>query len=136
MVSCTLYLQVGDKYFPDEGWIDFASELLPPWSDGIASILEHGHGSTKCLFMEGPFSFVAAVHNANELEITLIEELRKGLETSAHIILAGDIVHELLSAAELLSRTIEDQKWTTLKRDELRRAIERLRSLKRFPTLQ
>lgn len=49
-----IYLQIGDQFFPDENWYDYASILLENWIPLITSFL---HGSTqncKLAFMDGP----------------------------------------------------------------------------------
>ena len=132
-LSCTIFLQIGEIFFPEQGWIDLVSQLIPPWTDQIGNVIEGRIESTECCFMEGPYSFQLSAGERGVLELKLVAPGHS--QDAIHTVLPRDIVGGLLAAAEAISREIASQKLATSDSEALSDAIHRLRDLKGMPRL-
>ena len=50
-----IYLQIGDQFFPEEHWYDYASILLNQWLPMLTSFIHGSTDSCKLTFMDGPY---------------------------------------------------------------------------------
>ena len=50
-----IYLQIGDQFFPEEHWYDYASILLNHWLPMLTSFIDGSTDSCKLTFMDGPY---------------------------------------------------------------------------------
>ena len=50
-----IYLQIGDQFFPEEHWYDYASILMNHWLPMITSFIHGSTDSCKLTFMDGPY---------------------------------------------------------------------------------
>jgi len=132
-LSCTIFLQIGEIFFPEQGWIDLVSRLIQPWADQIGDVIEGRIESTECCFMEGPCSFLLSAAESGNLEMKLIAPWHS--QDTIHTVLPRDIVGGLLSAAEAISRAIASRKLETSDAEGLLDAIHRLRDLSGMPRL-
>jgi hypothetical protein len=53
-VGGNIYLQIGDAYFPEEDWYDYASLILEQWIPAIRSFANHCTDVCKLTFYDGP----------------------------------------------------------------------------------
>ena len=50
-----IYLQIGDQFFPEEHWYDYASILMNHWLPMITSFIHGSTDSCRLTFMDGPY---------------------------------------------------------------------------------
>ena len=50
-----IYLQIGDQFFPEEHWYDYASILLNHWLPMLTSFIHGSTDSCRLTFMDGPY---------------------------------------------------------------------------------
>jgi hypothetical protein len=109
------------------------SQLIPPWADQIANVIEGRIEATECFFMEGPYSFTVSAQVNGTLEVGLVTPADH--EKTFHRILPRDIVESLLAAAELVFGAVNERRLATSDAEALIEAIERLRKLRGIPRL-
>ena len=129
-VSCTLYLEIGNTFFPEKGWTDLASKLVPVWSEQLAVLLNSDIGVVDCHFMEGPFFFYVSTDGDRDLTIELVKRQLRGNKSSAHRVLVNDFVTRLLVAANTLIQVAEEGKLAGDDYDNLRKAVATLETLR------
>ena len=53
-IGGNIYLQIGQDYFPEENWYDYASMILEQWIPGLISFAGNSTNACKLRFYDGP----------------------------------------------------------------------------------
>lgn len=103
-ITGIIFLQLGERAFPEERWNDFAAVILSWW---LAAIKNH---ENEFSFMDGPFSFKV---KGAELELWMNDRLE-----TTYLIDSELITYHILSAVQRVITHLEDNgcKHVSLKR--------------------
>ena len=101
-----IYFQIGDFFFPEEGWDDFAVVILSWWLHAF----KNSETVFSMLFMDGPFEVNVVRSEGKTLELTFIHKEKKLFIVSC----AEEVLKkQLLNAARKILIKSSQENWTT-----------------------
>jgi hypothetical protein len=128
LVYGNLALQIGDVYFPDALWNDFAVVVLTSWCQGIVRLLL-GADSADIPFMDGPFSVNLSRVMGDVWRLSLIETAPKQRMCRQEEIDAEPLIQSALDASALILDKCREQKWWSAEADKLESAARAVRAI-------
>lgn len=84
-----IYIAVGDETFPSEDWDDFASVILPWWSEALVALLRPEAKSARWTFMDGPYEVRLVRLPDNRLPTELVKTSRGGPVVVGRAVVSG-----------------------------------------------
>lgn len=92
------FVQLGDYYFPNEGWTDFGQRVIFDWLNKLTSFFSKQSEIAVCKFMDGNFRFdVESTENSTQLNLKFIKERSESDEIEhQEIVDTNQFIQEIL----------------------------------------
>jgi hypothetical protein len=76
----SVHFEIGDQFFPDNGWTDLVSGFVTNWLDALTQIAQGKVTHQRVWFMDGPFAIDLSANNHDGLAMTFLhKEVQKYL---------------------------------------------------------
>ena len=106
-----IWISLGDRSFPDEGWSDFVVVILESWGQAVTRLLGGVTNHETVHFMDGPFEARVAMWPGSTFEFTTVA---RGARADAPVKTPSRIFVDSLvvAAAVVLSACREQSCWS------------------------
>lgn len=115
-ITGEIYFQIGDFFFPEEGWNDFVAIILSWWLHAI----RNSKNDFELLFMDGPLKIKAEKTKENEIFLVFMHGEACVFRTDC---LKDDLEKQLVKAARKTLQKVSQEKWKADEIDALREIV-------------
>jgi hypothetical protein len=109
-ITGNIYLRVGNDYFPEIHWNDFAEIIITWWMEGLEKLL-NGENKQEFLFMDGDFCFFISKTKSKKWSIQCAEQIPPLEFILQKSISISQFAQEILKAAKQISKICEERNW-------------------------
>jgi hypothetical protein len=129
----TLYLELGDRCFPDAAWSDFAVVVLEWWCSALERLHQGESGPITVHFMDGPYRVELESLDEGRLDVTLLMSgARHDQEIDRAMIDRNQLTHSVIAAARAALRQCRERGWSSRDIEALSDSLNVLVTSKRF----
>jgi hypothetical protein len=129
-----VYFEIGDSFFPDNGWTDLIAAFTTAWLEALTRIATGSVASNRIWFMDGPFAVDVSASGHGVLKVTFLH--KEAVKHSAEAILR-DLLENATTVSKQVLASSELRGWSGKDVGDLaaatQRGVEALRSLKGLP---
>jgi hypothetical protein len=123
--TAAIWLALGAKVFPEQGWDDFVVVILAAWMRVVADVLRGAKDREFVHFMDGPYEVEVSAVSQSKLRLRAIED--RDTEVIAAEVNAVPLVESLLAAAQELIAECKKRGHATRDVDNLNAYLPELR---------
>ncbi len=120
-ITGSIWLQMDDAAFPEQGWNDFVVVILGWWTNEAAALIAGTKTRGELMFMDGPLSVAISAEGERwKLECNRRQRSGRTLEHRATVEVS-DVAAALIRAADAVLQRCEKERWKSSDIEELQR---------------
>lgn len=120
-----IYFKVGDCYFPQYRWTDFAIVILYWWIEAITKTVKSSK-KTSCemLFMDGPFEIKVRKYDNNTTLLKFIHDGKVELKVNCNL---KKLLSSIVSVSKNVINELDKRNWVTYDSEKLKKKVKKYR---------
>ena len=126
-----IYFEIGDSFFPDNGWTDLIVAFTTTWLEALTRIAVGSVASDRIWFMDGPFAIDVSASGRGLLKVTFLHKEAVKQSTEAGV---RDLLENATTVSKQVLASSQQRGWTGKDVADLaaatQRGVEALRNLK------
>jgi hypothetical protein len=126
-----IFLDFGDKKFPDPYWDDLTTPILSAWLDAVSRLISRIDTSAAISFMDGPFEVRLDRIGNRQCLLTCIDRHQSAQTVCSAYVDIRSFGESLIGIAKIFISRCAENRWRDAEIDNLSRDSERLSDLLR-----
>jgi hypothetical protein len=127
LVWARLYLDFGDRAFPDPQWTDFVVVVLTWWVNALTALLRGTSQRQEVMFMEGPFTVVIDVTASGAWRLTCVERGLRRVTREQGAIEPKELLSSAASCADMALALCQANGWWSSDAEALESGLRELK---------
>jgi hypothetical protein len=117
----SVHFEIGDQFFPDNGWTDLVAGFLTTWLDSLTRIAQGKITHQRVWFMDGPFAIDLSANSHSHLSMVFLhKEVQKYL-VDANV---KDLLRNGIDVGKQVIASCKQRGWTDKDVSDLSEAIK------------